>query len=484
MTDLHNQSATALVAALKAKQVGARELLAMYRSRVDELDGALNAIVVRDFDRAEARAAAIDDDRARGVDVGPLYGLPMTVKESFNVEGLVTCWGLPDLDDNVAADDAVVVERFLDAGAVIFGKTNVPVMLADWQSFNPVYGVTNNPWDLGRTPGGSSGGSSAALAAGLTGLEFGSDIAGSIRVPAHFCGLYGLKPTLDLIPNRGHTNSGSVGSVDLAVVGPLARHAEDLELALDIAAGPDLLQAAGWRLDLPREPRQALADFRVAVWPETAVAPTDRVIADRLQAVADRLSELGATVSDGARPALEEGAAHELYMDLLYPIFTLGAPPDEVAAAKAAAPELDPTDRSPEARYLRSLTMTHQDWILASEAREKLRYRWAAFFAEWDVLLCPVFAAPAYPHQHGADRSAWRIEINGAPHMEHDCFFWPGLTTVVGLPSVAAPVGRSPSGLPIGLQIVVPNWHERRAIKFARLLADEFGGFTPPPRHG
>ncbi len=405
----------------------------------------------------------------------------MTVKESFNVVGLPTCWGVEALKDNLAKENAVAVQRLLDAGAVIFGKTNVPVMLAAWQSSNPVYGRTNNPWDRSRSPGGSSGGSAAALAAGLTSLELGSDIAGSIRVPAHFCGLYGLKPTLNLIPGRGQTISGSVGPFDMSVVGPLARHAEDLELALDLTAGPDLLQAAAWHLKLPKEDRRALSDFRVAIWPETEVVPTEGSIGDGLQRVADRLAGLGATVSDRARPAIAEREVYQLYLDLLGPLMSEGTSVEEIEDARKSASSLDPNDQSFRARWVRGVTMTHQEWLAANERRQQLRYGWHAFFEDWDLLLCPVLSVPAYPHQQTEDRDKRCIAIEGVAHRVADLFFWPGLTTVVGLPSVAAPMGQTPEGLPIGLQVVAPEWHEKRAIRFARLLADEIGGFVSPP---
>lgn len=481
MSALAYQSATQQVAVLRSGEIGSLELLEYYLERVARHDGALNAIVVRDFERARERAVMIDRARARGEDVGALQGLPMTIKESFNVAGLPTCWGLEALKDTLAKENAVAVQRLLDAGAVIFGKTNVPVMLTAWQSYNPVYGTTNNPWDLNRSPGGSSGGSAAALAAGLTALEFGSDIAGSIRVPAHFCGLYGLKPTLNLIPGRGQTIDGSVGAFDLGVVGPLARHAEDLELALDLTAGPDLLQDAAWHVDLPKEDRRSLADFRVAVWLETEIAPTERSIGDGLQDVADRLADLGATVSNCARPAIAEREIYELYLNLLIPLTSEATSAEQIEDAKASVSSLDPQDQSFRARWLRGVTMTHQDWLSANERRQQMRYRWHEFFKDWDVLLCPVLAVPAYAHQHTEDREMRRIAVNGEPHRVADLFFWPGLISVVGLPAVAAPMGQTPDGLPMGLQIVAPEWHEKRAIRFARLLADEIGGFTPPP---
>ena len=209
-------------------------------------------MVVHDFERGREAARAADRALARGAHLGPLHGVPMTVKEAYNIQGLPTTWGIPELRDNIASEDADYVRRLKGAGAVIFGKTNVPINLGDFQSFNEIYGTTNNPWDLTRTPGGSSGGSSAALAAGLTALEAGSDIGGSIRNPAHYCGIYGHKPTWGIVSDAGHALPGQFAPADIAVVGPMARCAEDLALSLDIVAGAGRTDRGGWKLDLPR----------------------------------------------------------------------------------------------------------------------------------------------------------------------------------------------------------------------------------------
>ena len=250
MTELAFRSAAALGAAIRERKIGCRELLEHYLKRVERYNPALNAIIVTDFARARRRADEADAALVRGKGWGPLHGLPMTVKESFDVVGLPTTWGLTELRGSTAAANALAVDRLLGAGAIIFGKTNVPVLLADSQSYNPVYGTTNNPWDPSLTPGGSSGGAAAALAAGLTGLELGSDIGGSIRNPAHYCGVWGHKPTWGIAPPRGQALYGNVAASDISVIGPLARSAEDLALALDIVAGPDPIEAEGWRLDL------------------------------------------------------------------------------------------------------------------------------------------------------------------------------------------------------------------------------------------
>ncbi|MDG2278986.1 MAG: amidase family protein, partial [Pseudomonadales bacterium] len=247
MVDAYS-SATELAAAIKAKDISSLELTELYIARVEQYDDQINAVVVRDFERGREAAKAADDALARDEDLGPLHGVPMTIKEAYDIEGLPTTWGIPEYQDNIASSDAESVRRLKGAGAVFFGKTNVPLNLGDFQSFNDIYGQTNNPWDLTRTPGGSSGGSAAALAAGLTGLEAGSDIGGSIRNPAHFCGIYGHKPTWGIVPDEGHALPGGYAPPDIAVVGPMARSAEDLALSMDIVAGASRTDIRGWQL--------------------------------------------------------------------------------------------------------------------------------------------------------------------------------------------------------------------------------------------
>ncbi|MFP6834747.1 MAG: amidase family protein, partial [Pseudomonadales bacterium] len=280
-------SASELAAAIRRKEISSLELTELYIDRVEKYDKRVNAVVVHDFERGREAGRSADDALARGESFGPLHGVPMTIKEAYDVEGLPTTWGIPAFKDNVATQDSEYVRRLKAAGAHFFGKTNVPLELADFQSFNDIYGTTNNPWNLERVSGGSSGGSAAALAAGLTALEAGSDIGGSIRNPAHFCGIYGHKPTWGVVSDLGHALPGDISAADIAVVGPMARSAEDLSLSMDIVAGADPAIAAGWQLTLPRPVKTRLQDFRVAIWPSDEHAPVAREIADRVQQVGD-----------------------------------------------------------------------------------------------------------------------------------------------------------------------------------------------------
>src|SRR6516225_4208885 len=386
MTKLAFRSATALAAAIRAREIGCRELLEHYLERVHQHNPALNAIIVTDFRGAQRRADEADTALARGESWGPLHGLPTTVKESFDVAGLPTTWGLTELKDNVAGANALAVDRLLAAGAIIFGKTNVPVLLADSQSYNPIYGTTNNPWDLSLTPGGSSGGGAAALAAGLTGLELGSDIGGSIRNPAHYCGVFGHKPTWGIAPPRGQALYGNVAASDISVIGPLARGAEDLALALDIIAGPDPVEAAGWRLDLAAPRGNALSDYRIAVMLDDPNCEVDRQVQDILQALVDFLAGQRVRISDRARPDIDTAALHAVYIKLLRAATSRRLTQEVFERHVEAARGLDPGDQSYVSLMMRGVTLSHRDWLAGNEERHRLRLKWADFFRDYDLL--------------------------------------------------------------------------------------------------
>src|SRR5882724_9528915 len=291
------QTAKQLAAAIRKKKIGCLELLDLYLKRVEAHNPALNAIIATDIPGARKRAKAADKAVKAGKKLGPLHGVPMTIKESYDVAGFPTTWGHSALKDTIIKQNSLVAQRMIDAGVTLFGKTNVPLNLADWQSYNEVYGSTNNPWDLSRTPGGSSGGSGAALAAGLTGIEAGSDIGASIRNPAHYCGVYGHKPSYGVVSYKGHTR-GNVGVGDITVVGPLARGAEDLEIAMDVIAGPDEIDGRGWKLTLPRSKKKKLRDFKVAVLLSDPNAEVDKSVQDELQKLATFLGKNKVKVSD------------------------------------------------------------------------------------------------------------------------------------------------------------------------------------------
>ena len=476
-TDPAFASARQLASLIRRRRIGCVELLEHFLDRVRRFDGALNAIVVLDEDRARGRARALDRKR---VPVGPLHGVPITVKESFDVAGLATTWGHEHRRDHVAEADALPVQRLAAAGAVVFGKTNVPVALADWQSYNPLYGTTSNPWDHGRTPGGSSGGSAAALAAGLTGLELGSDIGGSIRVPAHYCGVYGLKPSWGLLPSRGQSITGNVAPSDVSVIGPLARSADDLVLALDLLARPDPEETA-LRVVLPPAGAERLAGLRVAVWDSEPGQHTDPDTIAALRALATWLRRQGARVSLTARPGFDPIEAFHTYLRLLQAVMSARADASFLEEAREAAARLAPDDMSADAVLTRAVAPSYSEWLGINETRHRLRRVWAAFFRDWDVLLCPVISTPAMPHMQEGRPWERRVPVGEGEITYNEMLFWPGIVGGFYLPAAVAPLGETSAGLPLGVQIVGPPHGDRRTIQVARLLERGWRGFEAPP---
>ena len=481
MIDPHFRSAKQLASDIRRRKLGCLEVLDLYLARMERLNGKLNAIVVTDVDGARRRARQADAALRRGKPWGPFHGVPMTIKESYDVAGMPTTWGLPALKDNVAPRNALAVDRLLAAGVVLFGKTNVPAWLADYQSYNDVYGTTNNPWDLARSPGGSSGGSAVALAAGLTGLEAGSDIGSSIRNPAHYCGVFGHKPTFGIVPPRGQALPGRVAQGDISVIGPMARSAEDLAIALSVMAGPDEIDGAGLRLALPAPRRKALREFKVAVMLDDPAAEVDREVQARLQALADFLGKRKVKVSFTARPAFDTAEAHRTYIFLLRAATAGRQTAEEFSRNAEITRGLAPDDQRYYAWTMRANTASHRDWLAANETRHKMRWRWAEFFREWDLLLCPVASSAAFPHDHAGERHERMITVNGKRVPCVDQLFWAGYGGMAYLPATVAPAGFTPAGLPVGVQIIGPQYGDRTCIEFARLLEREFQPFVPPP---
>jgi len=473
-------SATELSAEIRDRRIGCVELLDFYLARAERHNPALNAIVVWQVDRARERARAADAALARGERWGPLHGIPMTVKESFNVAGLPTTFGNPLWKENIADGNAFLIERLLQAGAIIFGKTNVPYMLADAQSYNDIYGTTNNPWDPTRSPGGSSGGEAATLAAGLSALGAGSDIAGSLRNPAHYSGVYGHKPTWGLISTRGHAPPGIMTPTDISVVGPMARHAEDLGLALRALAGPDLLQRAAWRIELPAARRRRLGGFRVAVWASSPLCRIDTSVSDLFDRAIDAIARAGATVDDAARPGLDDEEHNRLFMLLLRAATASRMRDEDFVRQQEIVKTLTDDDVSDRAAVARGATLLHRAWGAANERRTKLRYAWQEFFKRFDVLLTPVAATAAFPHDRNPDRDKRTVSVNGKTAPYADQLFFAGLASLSYLPATAAPIGLTGEGLPVGLQIIGPEGEDLTTIEFARLLAAEIGGFAAP----
>jgi amidase len=479
--DLPFQTAKQLAAAIRKKKVGCLELLDLYIARIEAHNPKLNAIIASDFDGARKRAKAADKAVKAGKKLGPLHGVPMTIKESFDVTGFPTTWGDPAFKGHNAEKHSLLAQRMVDAGVTLFGKTNVPLNLADWQSYNEVYGSTNNPWDLSRTPGGSSGGSGAALAAGLTGIEAGSDIGASIRNPAHYCGVFGHKPTWGVVSPKGHALAGNVAYGDIGVVGPLARGAEDLEIAMDAMAGPDEIDGRGWKLALPKSKKKKLRDFKVAVLLSDPNAEVDMSVQDELQKLATFLGRQKAKVSDTARPAIDTAELNDVYIRMLRAA-TSGRMSDAVyqQAVKDAA-GFAPDDKSYFAQMQRGNSLSHRTWLQLNEKRHRMRLAWDAFFRDYDLMLCPVAVTAAFPHDQKGLRHLRTIVVNNKKVPVVDQIFWAGYAGITLMPAAVAPIGLSKEGLPIGVQIIGRQYDDYTCIRFAELLEQEYRSFVPPP---
>ncbi|HYC55748.1 MAG TPA: amidase [Candidatus Binatia bacterium] len=482
MIDIVTSPATALAAAIARREVSSTELLDAYLQRIERYNGPLNIVVTLDVERARARAREADEATARGQSWGPLHGLPITVKDTFETAGIRTTAGFPPFADHVPDTDADIVESVVQAGAIVFGKTNVPVLAGDWQSYNPVFGVTRNPWNPERTPGGSSGGSAASIASGFSAFEIGSDIGGSIRVPSHWCGVFGHKPSLGIIPPRGHIPGppGAKAEVDLGVMGPIARSAGDLALLLDIMARPAPLDAKAWKLELPAPRHQRLSDYRIAACIDDTDYPVDAEVRTVLAAAIENLRKAGARIQETTLPVRLREIC-DVYQQLLWPILLAGFPPETFAEMSKLAASFPAGAGAPIALMARYGTATHRDWLGANEVREHLRYAFAEFFTRYDVLLTPVNQVSAIAHDHSDPFIARSIRINGETVPYADMFGWIAPATAALLPATAAPAGRTCAGMPVGLQIVGPYLEDRTTVDFARHVEQACGGFVPAP---
>lgn len=444
--DYRTATAIELAAALRARKVGAAELAEIAIAEIEARDGPINAVVVRDFDRARKAAERADRALAEGRE-GALLGVPMTVKESWDIAGLPTTWGVAEWAGSIATEDAVAIQRLKAAGAVILGKTNVPPFLADWQSANPVYGRTSNPLDLSRSPGGSSGGSAAALAAGFTPLELGSDIGGSIRVPAVFCGVYGHKPSYGIVPLAGHLPPGFDGQPPrLSVGGPLARSPADLDLALSIVAGTHGDAAKGYRLELPPPRHARLSGWRILILDSHPRCAVTGALRQALSGLGSRLEASGAKVVR-AQPNLPDlSRLHRDYVKMLTTILSRreGGGREAIDA--------------------------HQ-WLDLVDAQHRARRRFAALFEEIDAIVAPAFGTAAFPHD---DEPQWRkrtLVVDGEETPFGDQFVWAGLASFPNLPATALPIGKDETGLPLGAQIIGPFLEDRTTIALAGWIA-------------
>ena len=442
--------------AIHGKRISAAELLDATFRRVDLHNAKINAIVLQCREQAVKRACQADESLAHGERWGLLHGVPVTIKESFAYRGSPSSWGLPPLKDVNSPRTAVAVERLESAGAIVIGKTNVPVMLGDWQSYNSIYGTTNNPWDLTRTPGGSTGGGAAALAAGLGCLTLGSDLAGSVRIPAHFCGVYGHKPTLDLVNTDGFQPGPWDGSpgypMDLAVLGPLARSAQDLRLVLNAIGGPNGDDATAWSWHMPAPRRMRLKDFRVGYVMDGDFAPVSSDAGKVYEHALAELARAGAAMEPGWPQGIEPQAQLRTFNYLL------------LAFVNAAA-TVEP----------------HARWLEETQKRLAYRAMWQKYFESHDVFLLPAGFSAAFLHDPSQPLDQRIIQTPEGPRPYVNTALWSCFATLAGLPATVAPIGRTIEGLPVGVQIIAPMWEDGTSIEFAESLAEIVGGFEAPP---
>jgi amidase len=479
--ELDFASALQAAEAICKKQVSSVELTRHVFGRIERYNPAINAFAYQLKEDALAQAEKADEALARHESLGVFHGVPINVKESFAVAGHPCTWGIPAFKDSKALRNSAAVDRLLGAGAVLIGATNVPVSLANWQSYNPMYGTTNNPWDLKRTPGGSSGGSAAALAAGLGYLSVGSDIGGSIRVPSHFCGIYGHKPTLDLVSQRGHQPGGAPAapgfSTLLAVAGPMARSAGDLLSALKVLGGPDGWDVRAWKWDLPAARGKSLKEFRVGYVLDDPIAPPATDVRVVLEKAIESLGRAGAKMKPGWRAGFQASALLDTYLYMLFAFEVSMAPPEAQEARRLEFAKISSSAAA-------GARASFPEWQAQNFRRLGFRARWQAYFDEVDVFLSPVTFTAAFLQDQSEPQEARRIATVDGPRKYMDGLNWISLATLTGCPATAAPVGRTETGLPVGIQIMGPYWEDATPIAFAELLAQEIGGFAPPPGYG
>lgn len=391
----------------------------------------MNAIITVDEDADRKQAAAADGILAHGEPRGLLCGLPMTVKDTVETAGLRTTAGAPELAGHVPVRDADAVDRLREAGAVIFGKTNTPPYATAYQTNNLLFGRTNNPWDTTRTPGGSAGGSAAALGAGHTGFELGSDLAGSIRIPAANCAVFGLRPSYGIIPTLGHTPGppGTLSEPALATVGPLGRSADDLDLGLDVLAGPNARAARAWHIQLPGPRHRTLSGYRIAIMFDDPYCPVDASVVDVLTSLAADLQSAGATIEE-TPPAAAFSVTDPLFQQTLAGVTSTFQSPSTLDFFEGHISRADPADNDPLTQWARWSLQSVRDWSFARERRAQLKARWADFFAKYDALLCPVSSVPPVPHDDSPEPALRTILCNGqsTPYLSQSV--WSGLATV------------------------------------------------------
>jgi amidase len=472
-------SAAFVAKAIQAKQVSSVELTKLMLDRIQKLNPKINAIVTITADAAMQRAKEADAALAKGERWGLLHGVPCTIKDTFETVGVLTTAGAPFLKDYVPKQDAVAVARMRAAGMVMIGKTNIPLMAGDWQSYNDLFPTSNNPWDLSRTPGGSTGGGAAATAAGLGYLTLGSDIGGSIRVPSHFCGLFGHKPTVDVVPLRGHIPPppGATGVPSyFAVAGPLARSAADLLLALKVLGGPAPEDAVAYKWVLPPARKKSIREYKIRYVLDHPMCPVTAEVKKRLQAAVDTLRNAGASIEEGFPAGIDVADQYMSYLRLLASVMLDGSSEKDLERLRNSNPA---DDNLFWRAFKEAADGSQSKWAEANAYRYAARAAWGDYFHDYEAFLMPVDFIPAFPHDHSPDQNARVLQTPEGPRRYTDQIFWPSFAIMTGLPATAAPVGLTKDGLPVGVQILGPWLEDATPIFVAQTLEEEFGFQVP-----
>jgi len=482
-------TAVAAVKAIRAGAVSSRELTKHVFSRIRKHNEKINAFVTLNEEEALRQARKADRELAAGKIRGPLHGLPILIKDQFRTAGLRTTCGFTDLTDYVPDTNAVAVQRLLDAGAVIVGKTNTPIGASDIQTYNKVAGTTNNPWDVTRTSGGSTGGGAAALAAGFGFLELGADLAGSIRTPANFCGVCGHKPSLNLVPAQGAIpplpsqippTINLAGLNDLAVAGPLARSARDLKLELQILAGPGPEDAVAYRWKLPAARKAKLKDYKIGYVLTDPFCPVHPDIQAVMARTVDALGREGVKMQEGWPNGISFGDVFETYFKLMA-AYVSQSPLFTDAFIDAMKTLYDLPFGETQRQYVEGLTLSHKAWGALGVKRLLSRQAWQTYFETFDAFLMPANCIPAFAHNHGRNLWGRVLESSDRPRYYVETFKWISPATLAGLPVTLIPAGKTPDNLPVGLQIMGPFLEDGTTLDLACKLEDVLGGFTAPP---
>ena len=456
-------STTRQVEAIRKGEISSRELLELLIARIEKINPDLNAIITLDLEGARRLADEADAKLKDGELMGPLHGIPVTIKDALETKGLRSTGGASELHNNIPSKDAAVVAAVKEAGAIVFGKTNLPRWSGDFQAFNEMFGTTVNPWDSERVPGGSSGGAAAAVAAGLSSFEIGTDIGGSIRFPASFCGVFGHKPSWGVVPSTGYLDHEAGGTIeaDINVHGPIARSAGDLEMLLKV-----LVRKDGPLVAALAPPPDDVTNLKVAAWLDDSFCPVDKEVLAVMDEAVTSLEEAGVSVDREARPDVDPEEASSLGLWLV-----------SAAVVQSIAPE---TLEGLEVESASAKT-SHRDWLVRCAEREIVRDKWAEFFDSFDAVIMPISFVPPFPHNQDGDFGTRTLICNGEERPYADLLRWTILTGMAYLPATTPPIGFDDDGLPISFQVVGPYGGDYTTIRLAGYIAELRGGYQAPP---